>query len=180
MRFDWRASASRTRLSDAVSCTLPRILFGGFQDKTPFDPANPDYDLFNGTWAYDFNHNRWKNLKPANPPPPRAYTTMGFEPATNRVVLFGGILDPTKWPNEPTNNDTWIYDVARNRWSQVFPEDSPSPRAWHAMAGTNGPVVLFGGGDSRWNYTNDTFLYDSRSNRWEKVSTERNDDRLHP
>jgi hypothetical protein len=43
------------------------------------------------------------------------------------------------------------------------------------MSGTNGPVVLFGGGDSRVTYTNDTFLYSSRSNEWTKVTGEERD-----
>lgn len=135
------------------------ILFGGFQQG--FEA------LFNDTWAYDYDRNRWTDLHPRNPPAPRAYHLMGFEPATNHLVMFGGISDPANWPDEPTINETWIYDVAANRWSQAFPEQSPSPRAWHGMSGTNGPVVIFGGGDSRFTYTDDTFLYSSRINRWE-------------
>lgn len=138
------------------------ILFGGYQ---------PGFTtLYNDVWAYDYDTNRWKNLNPANPPAPRVYHYMAFEPRTNRIVMFGGILHPSELPDETTIDETWIYSVARNRWTRVFPEDAPSPRAWHVMSGTNGPVVLFGGGDSRVTYTNDTFLYDSRSNRWDQVS----------
>jgi N-acetylneuraminic acid mutarotase len=138
------------------------MLFGGVADGFTA--------LFNDTWAYDYNANRWEELQPANPPAPRVYHFMGFEPATNRVVMFGGVLDESDWPHEPTINETWVYDVAANAWSQVFPKRPPSPRAWHVVSGTNGPVVLFGGGDSRWTYTNDTFLYTSRANRWKLVS----------
>ena len=143
--------------------TIDRVvLFGGFQQG--FE------SLFNDTWAYDYHRNRWTNLHPRNPPPPRVYHVMAFEPATNRLVMFGGILDPTNWPNEPTINETWIYDVARNRWSQALPEQPPSPRAWHGMSGTNGAVMIFGGGPSRFAYTSDTYVYSSRSNRWERVA----------
>jgi len=137
------------------------ILFGGFRQG--FEA------LFNDTWAYDYRRNRWTDLHPRNPPAPRAYHLMGFEPATNRLVMFGGILDPANWPYEPTINETWTYDVGANRWSEVFPKISPGPRAWHGMTGTDGPVVVFGGGDSRFTYTNDTFLFTSRSNTWQQV-----------
>ena len=144
------------------------ILFGGYQ---------PGFTtLYNDTWAYDYNHNRWKNLSPPDPPAPRAYHYMAFEPRTNRIVMFGGILQPSDLPDETTIDETWIYGVAKNRWIRVFPDDAPSPRAWHVMSGTNGPVVLFGGGDSRVTYTNDTFLYSSRSNRWEQVVPEHHGD----
>jgi hypothetical protein len=137
------------------------ILFGGFG----FPQGTPS--LFNDTWAYDYQANRWTNLTPANPPAPRAYHYMAFEPRTNRIVMFGGILDVTD--PEPTTNDTWIYSVAMNSWKRAFPEDPPSPRAWHAMSRTSGPVLLFGGGPVRFPGTNDTYLYSSRSNQWEQV-----------
>lgn len=152
--------------------TIDRVLlFGGI--------AGDAWDsgiLHNGTWAYDYNANEWTNLAPEHPPAPRVYHTLAFEAKTNRVVMFGGVLNESEWPQEPTIDETWIYDVAQNAWSRVDPRRSPSARAWHAMAGTNRTVVLFGGGDSRWTYTNDTFLYKARSNRWRKVSERGNDD----
>jgi N-acetylneuraminic acid mutarotase len=93
---------------------------------------------------------------------------MAFEPGTNRLVLFGGFLAPY----DQATGETWIYDVATNRWSQAFPRHSPGPRAWHVMSRTNGPVVLFGGGPNAAGVTNETFLYDSRENTWEQVLEE--------
>lgn len=138
------------------------ILFGGYQQGFS--------TLFNDTWAYDYNRNRWTNLNPANAPAPRVYHYLALEPATNRIVMFGGVLDESNWPNSPEtpNNETWIYSIARNTWSQVFSKSTPSPRAWHVMSRTDGPVLLFGGG-TREIFTNDTFLYSSRSNEYEQV-----------
>jgi len=139
------------------------ILFGGYQQGFS--------TLFNDTWAYDYHQNRWKNLNPDNPPAPCAYHYMAYEPMTNRIVMFGGVLDESDYPNSPetTNNETWIYSVARNSWTQVFPEDAPGPRAWHVMSHTAGPVLLFGGGGNRVDLTNGTYLYSSRSNEYEQV-----------
>ena len=102
---------------------------------------------------------------------------MAFEPRTNRLVLFGGLLVPY----DQAAGDTWIYDVATNRWSQAFPKHSPAPRGWHVMSRTNGPVVLFGGGPDQPGFTNETFTYSSRSNEWKQVSgRERDDDHVGP
>lgn len=148
--------------------TIDRVvLFGGFQQGFAA--------LFNDTWAYDYQRNRWKNLNPANPPAPRAYHYMAFEPTTNRIVMFGGTLHWSETGDEIPVNETWIYRVAKNSWTQVFPEDTPGPRAWHVMSRTNGSVLLFGGGDSRSTWTNDTFLYSSRSNEWEQVPGDHHD-----
>lgn len=145
------------------------ILFGGYQQGFT--------SLFNDTWAYDYQHNRWTNLNPATPPAPRVYHYIAFEPTTNRIVMFGGTLRPSENPDEVPINETWVYSVTTNSWIQVFPEHAPSPRAWHVMSRTNGPVILFGGGASRFAYTNDTFLYSSRSNKWKSVSTRGDEDR---
>ena len=145
--------------------TIDRVmLFGGYQQGFS--------TLFNDTWAYDYRHNRWTNLHPANPPAPRAYHYMAYDPTTNRIVLFGGVMDESAWPDSPelTNDETWIYSVARNSWHQMFPKHAPSPRAWHVMSHTDGPVMLFGGGPSRLAYNNETYLYDSHANEWELVS----------
>ncbi len=140
------------------------ILFGGYRQGFS--------TLFNDTWAYDYIPNRWVNLNPENPPPPRAYHYMALEPTTNRLVMFGGVRDESQYPNSPetTNDESWIYNVAGNYWRQVFPEDAPGPRAWHAMSRTSGRVLMFGGGGTRATWTNETYLYSSRSNEWEQVS----------
>ena len=139
------------------------VLFGG---------TNPsDGSLLNDTWAYDYHRNRWTNLAPRHAPTPRMVHYMAFEPGTNRLVLFGGFLAPY----DQATNETWIYDIASNRWLQAFPRHSPGPRAWHAMSRTNGPVVLFGGGPNAAGVTNETFLYDSRANEWEQVAGDHQD-----
>ena len=137
------------------------VLFGGFQQGFA--------SLFNDTWSYDYGANRWTDLEPANPPAPRAYHYMALEPKTNRIVVFGGTLNPSETGEEVPIDETWIYSVADNSWQQAFPRETPGPHAWHVMSRTSGPVLLFGGGDSRSTWTNDTYLYSSRSNRWERV-----------
>jgi len=151
--------------------TIDRVvLFGGYQQGFT--------SLFNDTWAFDYHANRWVNLNPQNPPPPRAYHYMALEPRANRIVMFGGVEDESQYPNSPetTNGETWVYSIAGNSWKQVFPDDAPGPHAWHAMSHTKGPVFMFGGGGTRATWTNDTYLYSSRENEYEQVCCGRRGD----
>ncbi|MHC4913993.1 MAG: Kelch repeat-containing protein [Planctomycetota bacterium] len=60
-------------------------------------------------------------------PPPRAHSPMVYDPATKKIVLFGGDrLDML-------HGDTWVYDCATRKWEERRPELSPSPRAGHAF-----------------------------------------------
>jgi len=139
------------------------ILFGGL---------NPsDGSVLNDTWAYDYHRDRWSELHPRQAPSPRMAHYMAFDPRTNRLVLYGGALAPF----DQAAGDTWIYDVATNRWRQASPKASPGPRFGHVMSRTNGPVVLFGGGPNQAGWTNETFLYDSRENTWEQVPGDHHD-----
>jgi N-acetylneuraminic acid mutarotase len=141
------------------------VLFGGTNSS--------DGSLLNDTWAYDYHRNRWTELHPRHAPSARMQPGMAFDPRTNRLVLFGGFLGLYDQPS----GDTWIYDVASNRWRQAFPKESPSPRFGHGMSRTNGSVVLFGGGPTVPGYTNQTFLYDSRANTWREVGGEESAER---
>lgn len=105
--------------------------------------------LYQDTWEYDGT--QW-TLGPAAPPGLRARAghAMAYDPATQRIVMFGG---------EPILGtylaDTWHYDGA---WTQLSPPQSPSPRGRPSMAARNGQVVLFGGFDGT--RYNDTWLFD--------------------
>lgn len=96
------------------------VLFGGGNAQTPRgDP---------GTWTFTpADGRRWEQVKAANEPPPRANARLAYDPASKRTVLFGGDqLDQLV-------SDTWVYDSAKNAWTERKPKLSPSPRAGHAL-----------------------------------------------
>ncbi len=135
------------------------IMFGGW------DPDNE----FSDTWAYSLAANTWTNLSPAGDGPSgRDRHSMVYDPATKRMILFGG------WDGDYELNDSWAYDPAANTWTELAPAgNAPSPRSGHRAVydPVLGRMVLFGGFDGE-SELNDTWAYDPVANTWTDVSPE--------
>ena len=140
-----------------------------------YDSANDKVVLYGGitgyaeTWLYDVEDNEWVQEHP-DPHPPSLYGhKMAYDSANNKVVLFGGYYYSGGWRFW---NDTWLYDVAGNVWSEKAPSVSPSARYGHAMAydPVNNKVVLYGGYNGT--YLNDTWLYDVVKDQWTEIYRE--------
>jgi hypothetical protein len=125
------------------------LLFGGW------DGSNYKDD----TWVYDLSENKWTNketeaggwVSGVSKPSARCNHAMAYI-GGDRVLLFGGGL--------PLNNETWVYDLSENTWTQKSPSSKPSPRDHHAMAYiSDGKVLFFGGWDGSTTYS-DTWVYD--------------------
>ena len=129
------------------------ILFGGGTEEADF----------NDTWAYDPAANRWTELAPAGSiPAERSGYALVYDGAAGRMILFGGFNAADDF------NDTWAYDPATNRWTDLAPAGIlPSRRGFHAMAydPETGQVIMFGGFDGN-QYLNDTWTYDPATNEW--------------
>jgi N-acetylneuraminic acid mutarotase len=69
------------------------ILFGGYDGNAEL------YD----TWAYDPATNTWTDLDPIDPPPAREEHAMVYDPASGRVIIFGGLDHPA----DRDLDDTW-------------------------------------------------------------------------
>jgi N-acetylneuraminic acid mutarotase len=131
---------------------LQLVLFGGVA--SAFIGAT----WFRDTWAYDPQKNTWADLKPrGSVPSPRIGFSMLFDPATNGIILFGGV----NAQNSPLG-DLWTYDSAENTWIQLRP-NGPQPSARTRQVMVYNPVgraiLLFGGGDSDGHVFNDTWAY---------------------
>jgi hypothetical protein len=98
------------------------------------------------TWVYDLSDNNWTEKTPATGPDIRKDHAMASVDGTDNVIFFGG------WNGTVLKNDTWVYDLSSNTWTQKFPANPPDIRLWHSMATIYGTdkVLLFGG----YNYTN--------------------------
>ncbi|MCA8949258.1 MAG: hypothetical protein KDE27_07135 [Planctomycetes bacterium] len=94
------------------------------------------------TWIWSVQTGQWRQELGISPP----YAVGGalaYDVVRGRTVFFGGILG---WPQSPVyTNDTWEWDGSA--WSRITPPQSPSARAFSAMAFDfqNNGLVLFGG-----------------------------------
>jgi len=131
------------------------VLFGG-QDANGV--------VFGDTWTWDGV--TWTQQFPPTSPPARSGTgAMVYNPATDTVVLFGGLGTSTGGYGAPVFGDTWEWNGKTKTWTQDFPASSPSPRvapvAYDPITKT---VVLFSGdngaGDCCNVYYDDTWTWD--------------------
>jgi Galactose oxidase, central domain len=121
------------------------VLFGGsdgwLKDPVTGSTAKAELHFLTDTWTYDGK--AWTKQSPPVSPPGRWEANMVYDPAINRIVLFGGL---TNGQLGSMLNDTWTYNGST--WTKESPPTSPPPRQMPAMAydATLGKVVLFGGG----------------------------------
>jgi N-acetylneuraminic acid mutarotase len=116
----------------------------------------------NETWVYDVSETTWTQRFPATSPSARNSLAMAYI-GGDQVLLFGGRYDITGY-----ENDTWVYDLSANTWTQLFPVTSPSARYAHAMASLGGNQVLMFGGYTG-SYSGQTWVYDLSETTWTHV-----------
>ena len=112
------------------------LLFGGSTTK-----STPP---LNDTWSWDGND--WTQLSPATSPTAVTGHGMAYDPARDRVVLFGGSTVPAGQVNY--SSETWEWDGTD--WTQMNPATVPPARDWTAMVydPNVGGVLMFAGRDS--------------------------------
>jgi hypothetical protein len=57
----------------------------------------------------------WEEITPSEGPSERGYHAMATLD-DGQVILFGGGATKNRY-----NNETWLYDVKLNSWTQLFP-----------------------------------------------------------
>ena len=119
---------------DPISQVL--ILFGGLGWRP--DPTDADATIpFDDTWQWDGT--TWTQLMPPVSPPARSLAQLAVNPATNRLVLFGG------WDGSKVLSDTWEWDGTT--WSPLSPSTTPPARYGACLAPdpSSNRLILFGG-----------------------------------
>jgi hypothetical protein len=109
----------------------------------------------------------WGPLHAAHTPGRRALSAVAYDPARQKVVLFGGVseLIGSSFFYE---QDTWEWDG--NDWMEMKPKTIPSPRAGHMMAydEKRNVVIMFGGEDKSGSYMlGDTWVWDGKD--WKQM-----------
>lgn len=125
------------------------------------------------TWAYDFNNNSWKEMKPKVSPSARSYYGMVYDSKVDRVVLWGG----ASRDGVADSSNVWIYDYNNDMWTERKPGWSPPPRYYHAIAydAVADKIIVYGGltegDDSMWGY-------DYNTNTWRFMNPPKKPEKL--
>jgi hypothetical protein len=123
-------------------------------------------DDLNDTWLYDYVINKWTEMNPQIYPPKRYQFAMSSIYSTDKILLFGGTQNLSNPSPEDDLNDTWVYDLSDNIWTNVTKDNNPGRINQHAMAEIydTDKVVMFGGSKNGTN--NETWVYDLSENNW--------------
>ncbi len=118
---------------------------------------------YNDLWTYDFNTDRWKEMKPERMPPPRHYYQMTYDSQADRVVIWSG------WIYNAEDKNVWTYDVNTNTWSEKEDIPCPEPGGYGSIAYDvqSDRVILYGG---LHNGRHETWIYSLKNNTWTKMS----------
>jgi hypothetical protein len=131
------------------------VEFGGWSGPT-----------LNQTWAFDPATEVWMQLHPPSSPPVRADAAFVYDSVDGLCYLFGGW---TQYPNGTyvRYGDTWSFSFESDRWTELFPTVSPSPRSDSAIVfdPTANEVVLVGG-FSGTAYLGDEWTYSPPQETW--------------
>jgi hypothetical protein len=114
-------------------------VFGGSSDLYPFPWLD---DL----WEWDGSS--WSQVQSDVRPPARGNTAMAYDPVRKSLVLYGGdnYLNPNTG-DYAVLSDTWEWNGATRKWSQLFPTSSPGPQDVPGMVTDTGrgKVLLYDG-----------------------------------
>jgi len=133
------------------------VLFGGENPPDPMPSCSST--LSNETWEYDGATDTWTQLFPPVSPSARRGHHMVSDPATGKVLLFGGNLAPG--PGNLSDDETWLWDGLTKTWEQQFPANNPPAREQGFAVNTGSHVLMgFGGGGS---YHSDLWQWDGQN-----------------
>jgi len=133
-------------------------------DKVLVFGGDTDSGFMNDTWIFDLSQGNWTQINTSTSPRPSHFMSLAMLAPTGNIVLFGG------WDWKQMMNETWIYNISDNGWTNVTPSLSPSGRHGASMASipNDGRALLFGGWDRDTNICNDTWIYNYSDNSWTK------------
>ena len=136
------------------------LVFGGSDNGN--NPLNDVWSLTLGATP------AWNKINPAGSSPPERFGACGvYDPAADRLVIFGGSGDAVLY------NDVWALSLSGTpTWTQLSPSGTPPPPrflAGYARNPVTNSMVVFGGADTT--LFNDAWILSlSGAPAWNQVS----------
>lgn len=145
---------------------------------------------FTDLYALDLNTMTWSLLNDGTGgPSARFWSSMSYDAASDRYLLFGGHVDPG------VDNDVWSFEPTGNTWTQLsvgdtftgnplgclgndreIPKDymsedltSPERRSAGAMALLGEELIIFGGESDCSDHLDDVWAFNTTANTWAEL-----------
>ena len=120
---------------------------------------------YSDMWSFDGSN--WTAMNVAQTPGIRFGSQYAIDPRDGKLVLFGGLrstIDEKKNVSQFYGNDTWIWDGAASRWTEVTPANVPTPRqnGGFDFDDATGKFLLFGGFSGNL-YLSDSWIWDGQN-----------------
>ncbi len=132
-----------------------------------FGGATNTSDYANDLWSLNLSTLQWTSLTPVNVGPVVRNSHVAVLDAVNRrMVVFGGIIQSGN-----AVNDTWLYDIAENVWTQAAGDSAPSPRSACAAGSDDvggGMLIAMGGNNTA--VLHDTWGFNYTTLLWAKLA----------
>jgi hypothetical protein len=163
----------------APAGVIPNNAWGRYDSGFAYDPLNKKIVLFGGeingqrtndTWEFDTVKKDWlqSNGNGASNAPPQRFqceNCMTYDPATKKILLFGG------WGTNGVLNDLWTYDTATHTWTELKASGTlPPGRMLHGVAlDTKRHLLLIVGGQTTADGLSDSWVYEFATNTWKQL-----------
>jgi hypothetical protein len=166
--FTWTAQgpiAPISRIENAM------VYDSGNQRMAMFGGYDLNFNRTNDMWEYNGSARVWANVTPASGaiPSPRQGAAMAYDPARQRILMFGGSDDAGT-----VLGDTWEWSTTAKTWTLLAPSPAPAARVGSRMVfdTANDRIVLHGGWNSSTSsFFSDTWAWNPTNRTWSNLGS---------
>ena len=158
-RFNFQMAYSIYHHTIVVFSGRDVVFSGGASTRVPGD-----------TWIYDVEQNTWEQKNPSPSPMQRSDAGFVYDESNRVFVMYGGL---SHVDSDVVLDETWIYTLDTNTWTEMSPENSP-PRMYGCELvydSLNQKVLLWGGDIKDGGMLDEFWCYDYPRNTWTRIET---------
>lgn len=143
-------------------------------DQAVYHPSTKSLIYFTGglTVGYDVTLRQWRNLAPAQSPPPVLGGSLAYDPLHDEIVLFGGghVAEKRDDGRLVGYTGTWVYSFEQKNWRRLEAKVQPPPRMYSRLVtDTKNQLLVLFGGDGQSHFLSDTWIFDLKTRTWREA-----------
>lgn len=121
--------------------------------------------FFNDVWTFDLSLHTWTEREPGTDMPNTRYGVAAvFDPQARTLVTFAGFTEQGRF------DDTWVFDVQNDTWTEVTPAAGPVERCLHTASydALRHRMIAYGG--QRSGPLDDIWAFDLDAHDWTELT----------